>query len=58
MSDDKAKRGVPDRDTISLSERYEVEYWTKALGVSESKLREAVARVGKSAAAVRKYLGK
>ena len=36
MSDDKSKRGQPDRSTIALSEPHEVAYWTKALGVSEA----------------------
>ena len=29
MSDDKSKRGSPDRDRISLSEDYEVRDWTR-----------------------------
>ena len=33
MSDDKSKRGSPDRERISLSEDYEVRDWAKSLGV-------------------------
>lgn len=58
MADDKTKRGEPDRSLISLKETYEVAYWTKALGVTEAQLRSAVAKVGNSAAAVRRHLGK
>ncbi|HET7925589.1 MAG TPA: DUF3606 domain-containing protein [Rhodanobacteraceae bacterium] len=46
-----------DRQMISLAQEHEVRYWTKALGVSEERLREAVARVGHSAAKVRVELG-
>lgn len=56
MADDKTNRGPPDRNLISLNERYEVEYWTKALGCNEAKLKRAVAAVGHSAARVRTWL--
>lgn len=58
MSDDKKNTGSPDRDRINVNEDYEVQYWTKALGVSAEKLREAVKAVGPTSAAVRKHLGK
>lgn len=58
MADDKTKRGPPDAQRINVNEPYEVSYWTKTLGVSEQKLREAVRAVGVSVAAVKKYLGK
>ncbi len=58
MSDNKAKRGEPDRSLINLSEPYEVSYWTKALGLSEQRLKEVVARVGNSADKVREHLKK
>ena len=41
-----------------MSERYEVRHWTKALGVSKEELASAIAKVGDTAAAVRKELGK
>ncbi len=58
MSDDKKNTGSPDRDRINVNEDYEVQYWTKALGVSADELRAAVKAVGPTAAAVRKHLGK
>ena len=57
MSDDKLKRGKPDRSKINMSEDYEVQYWTKHLNVSRDVLQRAVDKVGNSAAAVRKELG-
>lgn len=57
MSDDKTKRGPQDASRIALSEDYEVDYWTDALGVSRERLEEAVKAVGNSADAVRKHLG-
>lgn len=56
--DDLTKRRPQDASRISLTERWEVEYWTHALGVSEAKLREIVKEVGHSAAAVKRKLGK
>lgn len=58
MSDDKNNRGPQDRSRISLSEDYEVRYWTDALGVTQDRLREIVGRVGNSAEAVREALKK
>ena len=58
MADDKSNRGPADRSRISLSEDYEVRYWTKELGVSKEKLTSIIAEVGNSAAAVRQKLGK
>ncbi len=58
MSDDKKNTGSPDRDRINVNEDYELQYWTKALGVSADQLRAAVKAVGPAAVAVRKHLGK
>ena len=58
MADDLHKKGPPDRNRISLSEKWEVDYWTEALGVSEDKLKQAVAKHGNSAKKVREALGK
>jgi len=58
MADDKRNTGSPDRDRINLSEDYEVQYWTKELGISEAQLRSVVAAVGNTAKAVRAHLGK
>jgi len=58
MADNLADRGAQDRSRINVNEAHEVQYWTKALGVTEQQLRAAVAAAGVSAEAVRKYLGK
>ena len=58
MADDKTKTGAADRDRINVNEDYELQYWTKALGMSADQLRAAVKAVGPTAAAVRKHLGK
>ena len=58
MTDDKKKSGSPDRDRINVNEDYEVQYWTKTLGVTAAQLREAVKAVGPTSAAVREHLGK
>jgi hypothetical protein len=58
MADDRAKRGWQDRSKINMPEDYEVRYWTKHLEVSREELERAVNKVGNSAAAVRKELGK
>lgn len=58
MSDDKKNTGSPDRDRINVNEDYELQYWTKALGVPADELRAAVKAVGPTSAAVRKHLGK
>jgi hypothetical protein len=54
MADDVTK----DRARISMTEAREVRYWTKELGVSKERLASVVARVGNSAEAARRELGK
>lgn len=56
MADDKTKRAPQDAKLISLSEDYEVEYWTKRFGVSRDRLAEAIRAVGHSAENVGAYL--
>jgi hypothetical protein len=56
MSDDTSDRGAADRSRISLSQPWEVRYWTETLGISEQELRDVVGRVGNSADAVRAAL--
>jgi hypothetical protein len=41
-----------------MHESWEVKYWTKHLGVTKQELQKAIDKVGNSAAAVRKELGK
>jgi hypothetical protein len=56
--DNKNNVGSPDRDRINIHENYEVEYWTKTLGISADELRKAVEAAGTSADAVRKHIKK
>jgi len=58
MADDKTKRGAPDRIRINVNEPYELEYWTKELGVSGAKLKELVKQHGVMVADVRKAVKK
>jgi hypothetical protein len=58
MPDDLSNRGAQDRARISLTEDHEVYYWTKQLGVSKQQLADAIEKVGNSADAVRRELGK
>jgi hypothetical protein len=58
MADDKSKRGPQDGKLISLTEDYEVEYWTKKFGVTKERLAAAVKAAGHSAAAVEQYFAK
>jgi len=58
MSDDLKNRGPQDRSRISLSEQWEVDYWTKALGVSRERLEQLVREHGNSTDAVKKALTK
>lgn len=55
-SDNPALRGNPDRERISLSQDYEVDYWTRKLGVSEEQLRTAISHVGNVPDKVMAYL--
>ena len=52
MPDDKTKRGPQDRAKINVQEKYEMDYWSKKFGVTRDQLRNAVEKVGSSAAAV------
>lgn len=56
MSDDKNKKGPQDRTRISLSEDYEVRYWSEKFGISANRLREVVKKVGNSSSAVEQEL--
>lgn len=58
MADDKTKVGGEDRTRINVSEDYEVQDWSKSLGVTEDELRRAVAEVGDKVDDVREFLGK
>ncbi|AUA58855.1 Protein of uncharacterised function (DUF3606) [Achromobacter spanius] len=58
MSDDLTNRGPQDRARINVNEDHELRYWTKELGVSEERLKEAVKAVGVSVESVREHLRK
>jgi hypothetical protein len=56
MSDNLHNRGPQDRSRINLHEKWEVQYWTRELGVSEEELEQAVKQAGNSVNAVREHL--
>ena len=56
MPDDKTKRVSQDRAKINVQEKYEMDYWSKKFGVTRDQLRNAVKKVGPSAAAVEREL--
>lgn len=57
MPDNLKRRQPEDKTKISLTEAWEVDYWTEALGVSVAQLRAAVAAVGNGTAKVKQHLG-
>jgi len=58
MADDTTKAGGQDRKRINVHQDYELRDWSKKFGVSQQELKKAVQKVGDSAEAVRKHLGK
>lgn len=50
------QREPDDKRFISLSESWEVEYWTKTLNVTVTELRTAIANVGIATEKVKKFL--
>ncbi|MGK8894645.1 DUF3606 domain-containing protein [Citrobacter koseri] len=58
MVDNLRRRQPEDKRFINLNESWEVSYWMQTLGVTEAKLRQAVADVGNGSAKVRAHLGK
>ena len=57
MADDQTKAAPRDAKKISLSEDYEVRYWTHELGVTRKELEALVRKHGNSANAIRRALG-
>lgn len=55
MPDNLTKRAPNDSERISLSEEWELKYWSKSLGCSREELKQAVSKVGNSAKAVKEY---
>ncbi|HEX4488780.1 MAG TPA: DUF3606 domain-containing protein [Terriglobales bacterium] len=58
MADDKTKKAPQDANKVNVHEAYEIEYWTKKFGCTSQQLKDAVKKVGTSAAAVEKELKK
>lgn len=58
MSDDKTKRGAPDRRMIDIDDENELRYWSEVLGITADRLRATVAKVGPIVAKVREELRK
>ena len=58
MPDSKKQSGSPDSKRININEEHEVQYWTKALGVSKTELMNAVGKAGTSVEAVKNFLKK
>jgi len=56
--DDLKNKGAADRNRINLQEPWEVDHWTWLLGVSKDELQKVIKKVGNSADAVRKELGR
>jgi hypothetical protein len=57
-ADDPRKTGKADRDRINVHQDHELRDWSKSLGVSPERLKEAVAKVGPMVSDVRRELGK
>lgn len=58
MPDNLKNTGKQDDSRINVNQDHEVSYWTKELGVTADRLKEAVKAVGPMVKDVKKYLGK
>ena len=58
MADNLEHRGQQDRSRINVHEKWEVDYWTRTLGVSEEQLIEAVNAAGPTVKSVKEHLGR
>jgi hypothetical protein len=58
MPDDLNKRGGQDRQRIDTSQKHELRDWSKSLGVTPQRLKEAVQAVGDRADKVREFLSR
>lgn len=56
MGGDNLKKKHIDGKFISLSQSWEIEYWTKKLGVSKDTIQNAIDQTSHSAKDVREYL--
>lgn len=57
MADDLKDKGPTDRTRINIHESWELEYWSKHLGVSKEKIISAVKSVGVMVTDVKRHLG-
>jgi len=55
MADNRIENGSADGSKINLNEEYDIDFWTHALEITETELRQAVKEVGVSADDVRDY---
>ena len=58
MADDTTRNTPQDRLRINVHERYELDYWSKELGISRDELKRAVSKAGVMTSDVRNYLRK
>ncbi|WP_084156426.1 DUF3606 domain-containing protein [Desulforegula conservatrix] len=58
MSDNLKRKKPEDPTKINTHQEWELDYWSKELGVTKEKIKEAVKKVGNSTDKVRQYLGK
>lgn len=56
MSDDKTKRGEPDRRRVSANESYEVDYLAKKTGLPAPLVKKVIQQEGPMRSDVEKYL--
>lgn len=56
MSDNLKDKGPQDRSRVNVNEPWELRYWSEKFNVSHDRLKEAVKKVGVSAAKVQEYL--
>ena len=56
--DSLTRRTKPDRSKINMHQAWELDHWTRELGVSKSELQRVIDKVGNSAAEVRKELAR
>jgi len=57
MSDNLTKTGKADDSRINIHQQHEVQYWTRALGVTAEQLKAAVQAVGPMVKDVKRHLG-
>ena len=53
--DNKTKKDYRDRVRINVNEKYEVQYWSKALRVTPAQLKKAVKEAGVTVKKVKTY---